>query len=269
MLEKLQNSSGNGYFSQAVSEYAKKMKPENGKKEGFQGKTIGEFSDKEWEKLLDKVDTAIEEYREDIQERKQDALEKQKEQAEGYILGSSSKEQLEYEQNVMQGQKVYSMRFRQINERMFSGEQTENNKPDIADTVSDIVSDEAIQIIVGKRGRAPYSVLADENGEVEYNGVVFQCDYDNNRLCLGDVSDLDDCISVPLENGGCLVVNRENIDGLSKAIGMFSPEDVNRIMRAIAQDAKVRQMKQQIDDQASGMEVLHRKEEKEYFVLHT
>lgn len=276
MLDKLQNNTGNGYFSQAVSENAKRMKPEEQKKEESEGKTIGEFSDKEWEKLLDKVDTAIEEYRKDIEQRKEEALEKQQEQAESYILGAGSKEQLEYEQNVMQGGKVYSMRFRKIDDSMFSGEAAENKKPDIADTVSDMISDEAIQqivgnrgkaqasdeaiqSIVGNRGKAPYSLLANESGEVTYNDVVFQCDYDNNRLCLGDVSNLDDCISVPLENGGCLVVNRDNLDALAKAIGMFSPEDVNRIMRAIAQDAKVRQVKQQIEDETSGMEVLDKK----------
>ena len=37
---------------------------------------------------------------------------------------------------------------------------------------------------------------------------------------------------------------------------MFSPEDINRIMRAIAQDAKLRQTQMQIEDEASGVEVL-------------
>ena len=55
--------------------------------------------------------------------------------------------------------------------------------------------------------------------------------------------------------------NRDNIGDLAKAIGMFSPEDVNRIMRAIAQDAKLKQTQMQIEDESSGVEVLDRPEE--------
>ena len=107
--------------------------------------------------------------------------------------------------------------------------------------------------------------MADENGIVEYKGVVFQCDYENNRICLGDVSNSKNCISVPLEKGGCLVFNRNNIDDLVRAIDMFSPEDINRIMRAIAEDAKVRQTLAQIEDETSGVEVLDKPEEEEEY----
>ena len=48
--------SGNSYFSQAVKEYAAKMKPQDASKESAGGKTIAEFSDKEWDKLLERVD---------------------------------------------------------------------------------------------------------------------------------------------------------------------------------------------------------------------
>ena len=91
--------------------------------------------------------------------------------------------------------------------------------------------------------------------------MEFRCDYENNRLCLGDVSNPKNCITVGLERGGCLVFNRENIDDLVKAIDMFSPEDINRIMRAIAQDAKLRQMQVQIEDETSGEAVLDKPEE--------
>ena len=53
--------------------------------------------------------------------------------------------------------------------------------------------------------------------------------------------------TVQLENGGCLKVNRDNIEDLSKAIAMFSPEDIRRILVALQQDAKVRQMQQEIE----------------------
>lgn len=98
----------------------------------------------------------------------------------------------------------------------------------------------------------PYSHLA-KNGVVEYKGVQFVCDYQQNRLCLGDVSNMDNCISVTLSGGGTLVVNRDNLGDLSTAIGLFSPEDVKRIMRAIAEDNKVHEMENEIEDDTNSL----------------
>lgn len=103
------------------------------------------------------------------------------------------------------------------------------------------------------KGKAPYSMMADENGMIEYNGVVFTCDYKNNQLCLGDMSNPDDVIRIPLSEGGCLMLNRDNIGDLSKAIGMFSPEDINLILRALKMDAKVQQMKKEIEEMEDGI----------------
>lgn len=82
--------------------------------------------------------------------------------------------------------------------------------------------------------KAPYSYLA-KDGIVEYNGVTFVCDYKKNALCLGDVSNPKDILNIPLPSGGCLKVNKDNIGDLQRAVGMFSPADLNAIMRAIAQ----------------------------------
>lgn len=95
--------------------------------------------------------------------------------------------------------------------------------------------------------KAPYSYLA-KDGIIDYNGVIFVCDYEHNALCLGDVSNPKDVIYVALENGGTLQVNRDNIGDLSKAIGMFSPEDVNRILRAISKDAQCKRNLLEIDE---------------------
>lgn len=100
----------------------------------------------------------------------------------------------------------------------------------------------------------PYYYLA-KDGIIDYNGVVFVCDEEHKALCLGNVSDKSKCLNIPLSGGGCLIVNRDNLDSLAKAIGMFSPEDVNLIMRAIAEDAKIQQMKQQIEDETSGLDI--------------
>lgn len=101
------------------------------------------------------------------------------------------------------------------------------------------------------KDKVPYGEMA-EDGVIEYNGVVFVCDYDHNRLTLGDTSNEKNCINIPLSGGGSLLVNRNNIDALSKAIGMFSPEDVNRILRALAQDKKIQEMEKELDDMENG-----------------
>lgn len=96
--------------------------------------------------------------------------------------------------------------------------------------------------------KVPYGYLA-KDGIIEYNGVCFVCDEETNSICLGDVdSDPKKVINVPLSGGGHLKVNRDNLGDLARAVGMFSPEDLNRIMRAIARDTKVQSMKQEIDD---------------------
>ena len=82
--------------------------------------------------------------------------------------------------------------------------------------------------------KCPYSHLA-KDGLIEYNGVVFVCDYKRNSICLGDVSDPKNVLNISLPSGGNLKVNVDNLGDLSKAAGMFTPADLNAIMRAIAQ----------------------------------
>lgn len=104
------------------------------------------------------------------------------------------------------------------------------------------------------KDKVPYGEMA-EDGVIEYNGVTFVCDYEHNRLTLGDTTNKEDCINIPLSGGGSLLVNRDNIDALSKAIGMFSPEDVKRILEALARDNKIQQMKKELDDMENGDDV--------------
>ena len=49
------------------------------------------------------------------------------------------------------------------------------------------------------------------------------------------------------------MVNRNNIGDLGRAIGMFSPEDINRILRALKMDAKVQEMQKEIDEMEDGI----------------
>lgn len=100
---------------------------------------------------------------------------------------------------------------------------------------------------------APYSYLANAEGVIEYEGVVFTLDHEKKRICLGDVSDMNQVIRIPLSEGGSLLVNRNCVDQLSKAIGMFSPKDINLILRALKLDAKLQQMKKEIEDMEDGV----------------
>lgn len=104
-------------------------------------------------------------------------------------------------------------------------------------------------------GRDPgnWAILADDNGVITYNGICFLFDSETNSLSLGDMSQKDNVLSIPLSRGGTLNVNRNNIDDLAKAIGMFSPEDINRIMRAISEDAHCRRKLNEIEDDKNSL----------------
>jgi len=103
------------------------------------------------------------------------------------------------------------------------------------------------------KSSAPYSFLADANGFINYEGTTYVCDTKNNAICLGDMTQTDKVLTIPLSGGGCLKVNRDNIDSLAGSIGMFSPEDIKRILAALAQDAKCTQMKYEIDELESNV----------------
>lgn len=113
-------------------------------------------------------------------------------------------------------------------------------------------SEKIKEILIERSGAAldvPYGYLA-KDGLINYNGVTFVCDEQRNAICLGDMSNQKEVLTIPLEKGGCLKVNRENISELSKAISMFSPEDIRRILQAVATDTKCQQMQQEMEETA-------------------
>lgn len=103
----------------------------------------------------------------------------------------------------------------------------------------------------GNYSKVPYGNLA-QDGTITYKGVVFVCDEQHNRICLGDVSDEKKCLNIRLKDGGSLTVNRDNLGDLSKAITMFCPEDINRILTAIAEDKQAQQVQWQIQDEEAS-----------------
>lgn len=100
--------------------------------------------------------------------------------------------------------------------------------------------------------KVPYGYLA-KDGVIEYNGVVFVCDEKTNSICLGDMTDEKNVLNIPLSGGGHLKVNRNSIGLLSRAASMFSPEDLNLIMRAIAEDTKIQSVKKEIEDEEASV----------------
>ena len=69
---------------------------------------------------------------------------------------------------------------------------------------------------------APYWELADESGVIAYKGTVFVCDDEHAALCLGDMSDESNVLSIPLAGGGTLKVNRNNKADLARAMVCLS-----------------------------------------------
>lgn len=100
--------------------------------------------------------------------------------------------------------------------------------------------------------KVPYGRLA-KDGVIIYNGVCFVCDEKTNSICLGDMTDEENVLNIPLSGGGHLKVNRDSIGLLSKAAGMFTPEDLNLIMRAISQDTRIQAVKNEIEDEKANV----------------
>lgn len=104
----------------------------------------------------------------------------------------------------------------------------------------------------------PYSILA-KDGIIEYNGVNFVCNSSQNAICLGDVSDKRKTLNIPMAEGGLLKVNVDNLEELMGALDMFSPEDMNAILRAVALYKKTQEIQDQLD---AGVNIGEKAEEK-------
>ncbi len=89
------------------------------------------------------------------------------------------------------------------------------------------------RVLDEKKQKCPYEDFA-EDGTIEYNGVVFSCDYSKNAICLGDTSNPKEVLRISLPSGGSLCVNVHNLGDLSQAMGMFTAADQVAILKAIA-----------------------------------
>lgn len=135
----------------------------------------------------------------------------------------------------------------------YEAEKSDDHKSEAEKVYQAVASDGNNPTVnIRQASKVPYGSLA-KDGVITYKGVTFVCDEKTNSICLGDMSNKKNVLNIPLSGGGCLRVNRDNIGDLAKAIGMFSPEDVNRILRAIAQDAKIQSMQQELEDMENSV----------------
>lgn len=194
-----------------------------------------EFSEEEWEQMLRKIDHEIDAYKEELRQR----IQKQKEEAAVKEADSAA------EQKSLAGTAGAADEKAGAQDAK-TPEQSERKA--VAEQSSPERGHSFLARLSGEK-KAPYSFLADASGVIIYKGVTFVCDDKKQQICLGDMSDTKNVLTIPLSKGGCLKVNRNSLGDLAKAIEMFSPEDIGRIMRAIAQDSKARELQFQVDMQ--------------------
>ncbi len=228
-------------------EYVKKRIKEGPPKIQIGG---SEFSQEEWEKLIRKMEKAIDIYKTELRKKIQELKEKAAKQ-----IGAGSATENQSLKETAEGDSE--------SEKTKGPEVSETEA--IEDTKESEVSEaEAIEGTVeyAQRGtgflarisgvqKAPYSYLADETGTIVYKGVHFTCDDKKQQICLGDMSNPNRVLNIPLSEGGVLRVNQDNLGDLVKAIDMFSPEDIARILKAIAKFKKVENMELEIEDMKS------------------
>ena len=201
-------------ISNKKDEIAQKIK--NGETEPTFSIGAQSFTIKEWDKLLAKVDKNNEQVRKE-QEQRKEALEKEALQKRG--LSKNRQDSLYLD--ILDSEKIRRNYF--------------------------------LEKVNGTyKGSCPYEYMA-ENGMISYKGVDFICDTEKNAICLGDMSNRSDVLTIPLENGGSLMVNRNNLGDLAQAISMFTPEDIKRIMCAIADDNKAQEAQKELEDDENSI----------------
>ena len=198
------------------------------------------FTESVWDKMLEGIDNYLDEVKEE-QKVRFAKIDKEQEEKERLLQSQRAKE-------VKEEQKV---RFAKMDEEKEEKELL-LKRADEEKMLQGQSMKEVLSMRNGGSLKVPYGYLA-KDGVIEYNGVIFVCDEQHNAICLGDMTNPKDVITIPLTEGGTLKVNRDNIHDLSKAISMFSPEDIRRIMEAIATDTKCRQMQQEMDETVNSI----------------
>ncbi len=246
-------------FVTAVDAYKEshKLTPDNIKHEDDWRK----MSDKEWDKLVEHIDKYLDTEKENLERRKklqEEAAQKAagrapadmksiiaaqavlKVSVNGFVSEISSSDASEIEKSswtyeMETEDRVILAEAKKANE--YAADMLNKAQEMAIDAVNEDINETGtIASIVTSRKKdgCPYSYMVN-NGIIEYNGVTFVCDYEHNAITLGDVtSDPSKVLRIALPGGGNLFVNVNNFDDLAKAAGMFSPKDLNAILRAIS-----------------------------------
>jgi hypothetical protein len=115
-------------------------------------------------------------------------------------------------------------------------------------TTSDTYNNIVYNNVISMSMQSPYGAMADDLGLISYNGVTYQYSSSDRYLCLGDMNEEDNILTIPLSSGDTLRINRNSIDDLAKSISMFPPKDQKRIMEAIHTDAKCRSKRNEMEE---------------------
>lgn len=101
----------------------------------------------------------------------------------------------------------------------------------------------------------PYDNMSQDGLTITYHGVTFSCSKTDHTISLGDTSNPKNVIRIPLSKGGTLLVNKNNIADLGRAITMFSTEDIGIILRTIAEFQKAASLEYEMEeDEMNTME---------------
>ncbi|RKI41409.1 hypothetical protein D7V86_07240 [bacterium D16-51] len=188
------------------------------------------MSEKEWKKYLERIDAVQEVIRQQIQEEGKQNLERA-DKARGENRAFWQEEWEEAQADVKRGRTGFL-------------------QPDMAD-YNFFVQEELVHELESyspEDGMVPYSQYM-EDGVILYNGVVFTCNPVEHSICLGDMSDYRQVVTIPLAGGGLLKVNRNEIGSLARAMGMFCAEDVGNILRVLSEDRQVRANQHAIEEE--------------------
>ena len=182
-------------------------------------------SDAEWRNFLNQIDSVEEVIRKEIEQEGIDNLER------------ADKQRAERRQNWQEQWEEFIANARQSYREILCEEESDHSLFVQGLSQNKEISD--------KQSNIPYSEYM-RDGAIVYNGVSFQ--YGEGFLALGDVSNPANVLAIPLASGGVLLVNRNCIDQLGKAMGMFSAEDFGNILRAIAEDRKIQSVKYEMEE---------------------
>lgn len=207
--------------------------------DAFPDKTL---SQKKWDAYLQEIDVIQEEIRRQVQK-------------EGEWNLQVADEGREKRREIWQEEWERFVVFSKANlERAAKADQADNGLF-VTEAETENLSQETQQKTRDKDEWFPYDNMSQDGLTITYNGVTFSCSKTDHTISLGDTSNPKNVIRIPLSKGGTLLVNKNNIADLGRAITMFSTEDIGIILRTIAEFQKAASLEYEMEeDEMNTME---------------